>query len=273
MIKMNISRCIVGLLLALLLLSCAEDQLIQFSDKQGGIYFFMKSRPVGNYILLDTTYFSYIEQEFDEVTFPIRVNAMSLPSDIARPIAVKVDINGTTAEEGVHYKFDTENIQIKAGETGVSLNLLLLKDPSLLAGDVALQLKLEENEWFVPSPKESVIDPVNDIVADLSTHTIIVTVKAAQPLMWDKEVLGEFTTKKIVSGNKLLRLEMSIWKDPLFTVNDVKRWGNTLRMHLQNQAKKGEHILEDELFDKDGSNAKMWVPGITDWTEGEFKSE
>lgn len=272
---MNVLKYTLGLLCTYFVFSCSETELDRFDDKKGGIYFSEQHRIGSIDQFKDTSYFSYVGLQGDEFVLPIRIAVMGFSSDIDRLISLRIDEKGTTAQPGVHYNLNTKEVKIAADSVEVILMIQLFKDPSLIDGDVTLKLVVEENEWFTPEPKESVIDPINNKVVSLNTHTIVITEKAEKPVVWgkwEKENLGIFTTKKFVLGNELRRWDASKWEEiPILTPQEIGRWAETLRTHLLNKDKEGAPIKEDELFDEDGANAKMWVPGIQNWTEGRPK--
>lgn len=170
------------LLLSLLLFSsCSKEDISVFNDERH-IYF--------NSIHNKHEYkYSFLYTRDDSVVLRLPVKFFGKPTSPQSWFLVNSNSSKTTANEGSEYKLNT-NQPFKSGLFVDSLEVTLYKSERLNNSEQCLSIKLESNEFFTASVRDSLV------------MDIYFTNKIAQPSWWNTEVvtayLGSYSDMKFM---------------------------------------------------------------------------
>lgn len=133
--------------------SCDKEEIPVFASNDAGIYFQR---------LTSTVYGSTTEYYSDSTDFSFAgmyayytshvlnapVLTMGKVVDYDRPFKVVVDMEESTAIEGIDFEIELDSLVIKAGTSNAVVPVRLLRTETLLEKSLKIVLRLQENEHF-----------------------------------------------------------------------------------------------------------------------------
>lgn len=184
----------------------------------------------------------------DTVYLPMRTMGFVPAED--RPIRVEqleitnADVPGAlNAIPGVHYvPFDDPDWQrlavVKGGKADVGLPVILLRDVSLLNNDIALKVRIVENETF------KITNPA------LAERIVVFSDQLLKPAKWDNTFVRYFGTYGPIKHRFMLDNTTELWDDAFidYLINDDTSYMIILM-----------RILQDKLIDE---NARRAAAGL-----------
>lgn len=264
------------ILIALLFtISCTQKETMDYEGKDGLYFDVQYGADHGNENVWAHQFYSYIGfGTLDSATYtlPIRIKAVGQVADYDRHFQVEIVADSTTAEQGVEFEFDKDQV-IKAGEMQTDLLCTLHRTERMQDSTFQIQFRLVGGEYF-----ELPFSEIGDIPGrwtnsettystniDPSIHNVFVDNFLAKPKGWGVEtaLLGKFSPTKY-------QLLMDITGVPHADFNDLNKMNAGLRIYvcrivsayLMEQYKKGREYW---VIDEDGT--MMWVLGVT-WGAG-----
>lgn len=132
---------ILGIMTSLFLMACNHDYLIYDEQLKEGIYFLQG----------DSLNFQFGLNTKTDVPFKLIVGIIGKPTDKDRTWHLELDMEKTTAREGIHFDFD-KNLTIKAGTVSDTIQLIFHRysDPLLTEQTFDVCFRLVEDECFRP---------------------------------------------------------------------------------------------------------------------------
>ena len=159
----------------MLLGACQENEQIDF-DSSGAVYFQIADSWSD---LTDSIVYSFAGKESDEQTLNIQVNLMGEAVDYERHVRVAVDLERTTAKEGLHYQALGNEYILPANAYNMSIPVVLYgKDTELENRTFQLVVNLE------PS------DDLELGLADKTSVRVVISNMLTQPSYWQQYYLG-----------------------------------------------------------------------------------
>lgn len=206
----------------------------------------------GNESRILTKTFIYDQPAVTRDTVYIRMRTMGFVTPFDRPVrleqaeATEDEVgNVSNAVSGVHYvAFDDPGYAklavVKAGQAEVLMPVILLRDPSLQEEEVALKIRIAENDEFTPVNLES------------SERVILFSDLMIQPNAWDDNFAKLFGKWGPVKYQFMLEQTPELWDDAFIEVlmNDspyLIYWQSQLRNLVDEENAKREEAGEGPL--------------------------
>lgn len=225
----------------------------------------------------DWPYMPYSYAEFgwileDTMVMKIKVMITGPQKDYPRPFKVVVNVDSTTAREGIDYEPLEEEYVIEANSTYTYIPVLLNRQPEMKTDTVALGLKLIPNDFFTVTFKQfDKMDKFNNgnVVYDqfdATMHKILIIDVMPEPSQWSKWEFGTFSEAKLNRMCQELGYTYADFEDPLVVSYLQQTVISRQFSKILNEAyHKGEPILEED-------GRLMWVNGC-DYEDGAYPEE
>lgn len=240
------------LLMGIGLLTSCEDSSELYDYPVNKIGFLLEA----NESKIMTRTFMYDKADVTRDTVYIRMRTMGFVTSFDRPVRLE-QAEATEEEVGkasnavpsVHYvAFDNPEYEkiavVKAGEAEFMMPVILLRDPSLQEEEVALKIRIAENDEFVP------VNPA------ASERVILFSDLMIQPQAWDKDFTKQFGTWGPVKYRFMLDNTPELWDDAFinylmkedtpFMIYWKARLCNLLDKENARRAEAGEGPLREE---------------------------
>ncbi|MDR0544230.1 MAG: DUF4843 domain-containing protein [Odoribacteraceae bacterium] len=199
---------------AALVLSSCERELMGYEGEEGVYFAVQHGASYGSEWTWPYQPYSnveFIRETGDTVTKQFKVMATGPVKDYDRVFRVAINLDSTTARQGVDYELPGEDFVISANSSVGYVSILLKRTPGLQDSVKKIGLRLVENSFFsLAFPEWDAVPGLNSgtIVAkfDASLHTINMNDFIVQPPVWTGSIQaggreagmwGAFSRKKL----------------------------------------------------------------------------
>ena len=243
--------------------SCDKEEIPVFASNDAGIYFQM---------LTSTVYGSTTEYYSDSTDFSFAgmyayytshvsyapVLTMGKVVDYDRPFKVVVDMEESTAIEGIDFEIELDSLVIKAGTSNAVVPVRLLRTETLLEKSLKIVLRLQENEHFkcyLETYKNTNLYTAKGEQISGVRYVFTFNEMYTQPNFWknyaEKDYFGEWTAKKYQVVNQVCGLTPIDWQYANYYGYKMQSarlpfFARTVRIYLQEQADAGNPVTDSD---------------------------
>lgn len=243
--------------------SCDKEEIPVFASNDAGIYFQR---------LTSTVYGSTTEYYSDSTDFSFAgmyayytshvlnapVLTMGKVVDYDRPFKVVVDMEESTAIEGIDFEIELDSLVIKAGTSNAVVPVRLLRTETLLEKSLKIVLRLQENEHFkcyLETYKNTNLYTVKGEQISGVRYVFTFNEMYTQPNFWknyaEQDYFGEWTPKKYQVVNQVCGLTPRDWQYANMYGYKVQTarlpfFARTVRIYLQEQADAGNPVKNSD---------------------------
>ncbi|MEI3419973.1 MAG: DUF4843 domain-containing protein [Butyricimonas faecihominis] len=245
--------------------SCDKEEIPVFASNDAGIYFQR---------LTSTVYGSTTEYYSDFKTFDFSfagmyayytshvlnapVLTMGKVVDYDRPFRIVVDMEESTAIEGIDFEIELDSLVIKAGTSNAVVPVRLLRTETLLEKSLKIVLRLQENEHFkcyLKTYKNTNLYTAKGEQMSGVRYVFTFNEMYTQPNFWknyaEQDYFGEWTPKKYQVVNQVCGLTPRDWQNANMYGYKVQSarlpfFARTVRIYLQEQADAGNPVKDSD---------------------------
>ena len=178
--------------------------------------------------------------------------------DYDRPFKVVVDMEESTAIEGIDFEIELDSLVIKAGTSNAVVPVRLLRTEPLLEKSLKIVLRLQENEHFkcyLKTYKNTNLYTAKGEQISGIRYVFTFNEMYTQPNFWknyaEQDYFGEWTPKKYQVVNQVCGLTPRDWQNANMYGYKVQSarlpfFARTVRIYLQEQADAGNPVKDSD---------------------------
>lgn len=151
----------------------------------------------------------------------------------------------STLKEGVHFQFLKNQGTIKKNKLTDTVKLKFFRSADLLTNTLLLSFDLKENEHFVTTLKNRVINTNTGKKISAINYRWFVNDIIKKPGRWQDFYFGNFTRKKLLLMASILNFE-PVYLDATVSIAEAVAFGKYMQRYLNEQKLLGNIILEDD---------------------------
>lgn len=245
--------------------SCGKEDILTFKGKESGVYFqygWQTRFHINSETYKDSLEFSFskVAESLMDTAIVTRIRIMGNATDYPRPVKLSVDVDRTTAVEGIHYTIDWSKAVIPANESDLKFPVTFHRTPDMIKEKVVLVLKLEANEhfniYFTKQNNTNVYYATEEKI-EADRFKFVVGEIYTAPSCWyssyspASSYFGEWTMTKFCYINRLLEIPIEDWERQGYEGSKVQvgRWpvqAYVVRNALQEAADAGEPVMDED---------------------------
>jgi len=235
---------IIAFLLVITIFSCKKP--LHTYEGKDSIYFNEGARlPLyQGEVLKDSTIvsFSLVKAQDSIVEMVIKTTGAISTED--RPYQLTVN-PASTIKEGVHFQFVKKDGTIKRNKLTDTVKLKFFRTTDMLTNTLLLSFDLQENEHFVTSLKNRIINTSTGKKISAINYRWFVNDIIKKPGRWQDFYFGTFTRKKLLLMASILNFE-PVYLDATVSIAEAVAYGKYMQRYLNEQKLSGNTILEDD---------------------------
>ena len=243
--------------------SCDNKEIPVFTSDDAGIYFQRLTSAVygsTTEYYSDSTDFSFagMYAYYTSHVSYAPVLTMGKVVDYDRPFKVVVDMEESTAIEGIDFEIELDSLVIKAGTSNAVVPVRLLRTETLLEKSLKIVLRLQENEHFkcyLETYKNTNLYTAKGEQISGVRYVFTFNEMYTQPNFWknyaEKDYFGEWTAKKYQVVNQVCGLTPIDWQYANYYGYKMQSarlpfFARTVRIYLQEQADAGNPVTDSD---------------------------
>lgn len=243
--------------------SCDKKEIPVFASDDAGIYFQRLTNAVYGSTTEyygDSTDFSFAGTNayYTSHVLYAPVLTMGKVVDYDRPFKVVVDMEESTAIEGIDFEIELDSLVIKAGTSNAVVPVRLLRTETLLEKSLKIVLRLQENEHFkcyLETYKNTNLYTAKGEQISGVRYVFTFNEMYTQPNFWknyaEKDYFGEWTAKKYQVVNQVCGLTPIDWQYANYYGYKMQSarlpfFARTVRIYLQEQADAGNPVTDSD---------------------------
>ena len=243
--------------------SCDKEEIPVFASNDAGIYFQRLTSAVygsTTEYYSDSTDFSFagMYAYYTSHVSYAPVLTMGKVVDYDRPFKVVVDMEESTAIEGIDFEIELDSLVIKAGTSNAVVPVRLLRTETLLEKSLKIVLRLQENEHFkcyLETYKNTNLYTAKGEQISGVRYVFTFNEMYTQPNFWknyaEKDYFGEWTAKKYQVVNQVCGLTPIDWQYANYYGYKMQSarlpfFARTVRIYLQEQADAGNPVTDSD---------------------------
>lgn len=243
--------------------SCDKKEIPVFTSDDAGIYFQRLTSAVygsTTEYYSDSTDFSFagMYAYYTSHVSYAPVLTMGKVVDYDRPFKVVVDMEESTAIEGIDFEIELDSLVIKAGTSNAVVSVRLLRTETLLEKSLKIVLRLQENEHFkcyLETYKNTNLYTAKGEQISGVRYVFTFNEMYTQPNFWknyaEKDYFGEWTAKKYQVVNQVCGLTPIDWQYANYYGYKMQSarlpfFARTVRIYLQEQADAGNPVTDSD---------------------------
>ena len=243
--------------------SCDKKEIPVFASDDAGIYFQRLTNAVYGSTTEyygDSTDFSFAGTNayYTSHVLYAPVLTMGKVVDYDRPFKVVVDMEESTAIEGIYFEIELDSLVIKAGTSNAVVPVRLLRTETLLEKSLKIVLRLQENEHFkcyLETYKNTNLYTAKGEQISGVRYVFTFNEMYTQPNFWknyaEKDYFGEWTAKKYQVVNQVCGLTPIDWQYANYYGYKMQSarlpfFARTVRIYLQEQADAGNPVTDSD---------------------------
>ena len=243
--------------------SCDKKEIPVFASDDAGIYFQRLTSAVygsTTEYYSDSTDFSFagMYAYYTSHVSYAPVLTMGKVVDYDRPFKVVVDMEESTAIEGIDFEIELDSLVIKAGTSNAVVPVRLLRTETLLEKSLKIVLRLQENEHFkcyLETYKNTNLYTAKGEQISGVRYVFTFNEMYTQPNFWknyaEKDYFGEWTAKKYQVVNQVCGLTPIDWQYANYYGYKMQSarlpfFARTVRIYLQEQADAGNPVTDSD---------------------------